>query len=78
MNEFSPVLSIPSASLSVVETRPVGSVLTQIAATDQDNVVGNLVSKTESCRNTLLSLYNTPSYNMDLDITLSCRGSQVY
>ena len=44
VNEFSPVLSIPSSVLSVVETRPVGSVLTQISATDQDNVIGNLVS----------------------------------
>ena len=44
VNEFSPVLDIPSSLLSVVETRAVGSVLTQISATDQDNAVGNLVS----------------------------------
>ena len=44
VNEFSPVLDIPDLTFSVVETRAVGSVLTQIAATDQDNPVGNLVS----------------------------------
>ena len=44
MNEFSPVLDIPDLTFSVVETRAVGSVLTQISATDQDNNIGNLVS----------------------------------
>ena len=44
VNEFSPVLDIPDLTFSVVETRAVGSVLTQIGATDQDNPVGNLVS----------------------------------
>ena len=32
----------------------------------------------EENNNTMQSLYNTPNYNMDLDITLSCCGSQIF
>ncbi|KAH3873306.1 hypothetical protein DPMN_036538, partial [Dreissena polymorpha] len=42
VNEFSPVLTLPSTSINIVETIPLGSTLAQVTATDLDNPTNQL------------------------------------
>jgi len=48
VNEFAPQLIIPDSTITIVETRIVGSILTQVSATDGDNPTNQPVSSMDN------------------------------